>query len=116
MPTSGRASASSSKPMPFNIARAGARSTPSVSAALRRLPGSVGRAYGSLPLLPADMCLLPEQALDPGELPQLLPDPFDLARLLLPTLAQLGEARAPGLVVGEELLRERAAADLLEDL
>ena len=47
MPTSGRASASSSKPMPFNIARAGARSTPSVSAALRRFAGSVARAYGS---------------------------------------------------------------------
>src|SRR5436309_2497529 len=98
MPTSGRASASSSNPMPLSIARAGARSTPSVSAALCRFPGSVGRAYGSLPLLSADMRLLPEQAFDPGELPQLLSDPFDLARLLLPTLAQLGKARAPGLV------------------
>ena len=47
MPTSGRASASSSRPMPLSIARAGARSTPSVSAALCRFAGSVGRAYGS---------------------------------------------------------------------
>ena len=44
MPTSGRASASSSRPIPFSIARAGARSTPSVSAALLRLAGSVERA------------------------------------------------------------------------
>ncbi len=50
MPTSGRASASSSKPMPLSIARAGARSTPSVIAALRRFAGSVGRAYGSCSL------------------------------------------------------------------
>ncbi len=44
MPTSGRASASSSRPIAFSIARAGARSTPSVIAALRRFAGSVGRA------------------------------------------------------------------------
>ena len=50
-----------------------------------------------------------------GELPQLLPDPFDLGGLLLAARAQLGELRAARLVVGEELLRERAAADLLED-
>ena len=43
-PTSVRASASSSKPMPFSIARAGARSGPSVSAALCRLAGSDGRS------------------------------------------------------------------------
>ena len=48
MPTSGRASASSSSPIPFSIARAGARSTPSVRAALWRLAGSVGAAYGSV--------------------------------------------------------------------
>ena len=41
-PTSGRARSSSVKPTPFSIARAGARSTPSVSGALRRLPGSEG--------------------------------------------------------------------------
>src|SRR3954452_9885409 len=48
MPTSGRASASSSRPIALSIARAGARSTPSVMAALLRLAGSVGRLYGSL--------------------------------------------------------------------
>ena len=41
-PTSGFARSSSVKPTAFSIARAGARSTPSVSAALRRLAGSVG--------------------------------------------------------------------------
>jgi hypothetical protein len=41
-PTSGFARSSSVKPTPFSIARAGARSTPSVSSALRRFPGSVG--------------------------------------------------------------------------
>ena len=34
------------KPVPFSIARAGARSAPSVSAALWRLAGSEGRSYG----------------------------------------------------------------------
>ena len=48
IPTSGRESASSSKPMPFSIARAAARSMPSVSAALWRFAGSEGIAYGSL--------------------------------------------------------------------
>src|SRR3954462_1912782 len=48
MPTSGRASASSSRPIALSIARAGARSTPSVMAALFRLAGSVGRLYGAL--------------------------------------------------------------------
>ena len=42
-PISGRARSSSLKPMPFSIARAGARSGPSVSAALCRLAGSEGR-------------------------------------------------------------------------
>jgi hypothetical protein len=46
-PTSGRARSSSEKPIAFSIARAGARSGPSVRAALRRLAGSVGRPYGS---------------------------------------------------------------------
>ena len=40
-PTSGRARSWSVKPTPFSIARAAARSTPSVRAALRRLAGSV---------------------------------------------------------------------------
>jgi hypothetical protein len=44
MPTSGRESASSSMPMPLSIARAAARSIPSVIAALWRLAGSEGRA------------------------------------------------------------------------
>ncbi len=41
-PTSGFARSSSVKPTAFSIARAGARSQPSVRAALRRLAGSVG--------------------------------------------------------------------------
>ena len=45
-PTSGRARSSSVKPVPFSIARAGARSGPSVRAALWRLAGSEGRSYG----------------------------------------------------------------------
>ena len=43
-PTSGRARSSSVNPIPFSIARAGARSGPSVSAALCRLAGSDGRS------------------------------------------------------------------------
>ena len=43
-PTSGRERSSSLKPMPFSIARAGARSGPSVSAALWRFAGSDGRS------------------------------------------------------------------------
>src|SRR5665213_1077302 len=42
----GRARSSSVKPVPLSIARAGARSGPSVIAALLRLAGSLGRAYG----------------------------------------------------------------------
>ena len=45
-PISGFARSSSEKPVPFSIARAGARSGPSVSAALCRLAGSEGRSYG----------------------------------------------------------------------
>src|SRR5581483_11022065 len=44
-PTSGFARSSSLKPTAFSIARAGARSTPSVRAALLRLAGSVGWSY-----------------------------------------------------------------------
>jgi hypothetical protein len=44
-PTSGFARSSSVKPTAFSIARAGARSTPSVRSALRRLAGSVGCSY-----------------------------------------------------------------------
>src|SRR3954470_24606891 len=47
-PTSGFARSSSVKPVPFSIARAAARSGPSVRAALRRLAGSLGRSYGLL--------------------------------------------------------------------
>ena len=43
-PTIGRARSSSVKPMPFSIARAAARSGPSVIAALWRLAGSEGRS------------------------------------------------------------------------
>ena len=42
-PTSGLARSSSVSPTAFSIARAGARSGPSVSAALRRFAGSEGR-------------------------------------------------------------------------
>ena len=45
-PISGFARSSSVKPIAFSIARAGARSGPSVSAALCRLAGSDGRSYG----------------------------------------------------------------------
>ena len=44
-PMIGRARSSSVKPVPFSIARAGARSGPSVMAALWRLAGSLG-PYG----------------------------------------------------------------------
>src|SRR5436305_4487918 len=47
-PTSGRARSSSVNPIPFSIARAAARSGPSVMAALCRLAGSDGRSYGLL--------------------------------------------------------------------
>src|SRR5262249_40272881 len=43
--TSGFARSSSVKPTALSIARAGARSTPSVRSALRRLAGSVGLSY-----------------------------------------------------------------------
>ena len=45
-PISGLARSSSVKPIAFSIARAAARSGPSVSAALCRLAGSDGRSYG----------------------------------------------------------------------
>jgi hypothetical protein len=49
-PISGRARSSSLKPTPFSIARAGARSGPSVRAALFRLAGSViGKLLRSRP-------------------------------------------------------------------
>src|SRR5581483_1042155 len=57
-----------------------------------------------------------EKPLDPCERAQLLPDPLDLRRTRLAVLAQLRELRAPGFVVGEELLRERPATHLFEDL
>src|SRR6476469_2579577 len=47
-PMIGRARSSSVKPMPFSIARAAARSGPSVRAALWRFAGSDGRSYGLL--------------------------------------------------------------------
>ncbi len=45
-PTRGLARSSSVKPIAFSMARAAARSGPSVSAALWRLAGSEGRSYG----------------------------------------------------------------------
>ena len=45
-PTIGRARSSSVNPTAFSIARAAARSGPSVSAAEWRLAGSLGRSYG----------------------------------------------------------------------
>src|SRR5437588_13121668 len=47
---------------------------------------------------------------------KLLSDPLDLRGALLARLAQLGELRPARLVVGEELLRERAGLDLAEDV
>src|SRR5579862_666692 len=60
--------------------------------------------------------LLSEQALDACEVAQLLPDALDLRCPLLTVLAQGGELRTARLVVGEQLLGERAAADLAEDV
>src|SRR4051812_10366436 len=67
------------------------------------------------PTSTADMRLRAEQPFDAGERAQLLPDPLDLLRLRVATLAQLGELGTARFVVAEELLRECAAADLLED-
>ena len=47
-PMIGRARSSSVNPMALSMALAGARSGPSVSAADRRLAGSLGRSYGSV--------------------------------------------------------------------
>ncbi len=52
-PMIGRARSSSVKPMPFSIARAAARSGPSVSAAEWRLAGSDGRSYGFGTVIPS---------------------------------------------------------------
>src|SRR4029079_19475211 len=68
------------------------------------------------PTSTADMCLRAEQALDAGELAELLADALDLRRARVPLRAQLGELRPARLVVAEELLGEDAARDLLEDL
>src|SRR6266581_474182 len=118
MPTSGRASAASSKPIPFSIARAGARSTPSVSAALCRFAGSVGPEYGSLMLLRAVRSSVDRgsEPLDAGERAQLVSHLLDLGGAFLSGLAQLGEVRPARLVVREELAGERAASHLGEDL
>src|SRR4051794_20745512 len=61
------------------------------------------------------MRLRTEETFDARQGAKLLPDPFDLLGALRAIRAQLGEARASRLVVGEELSRELAAADLLED-
>src|SRR6476646_8309069 len=50
-PISGRARSASVKPAPLSIARAAARSTPSVSAALTRLAGSDAMSRGNLALV-----------------------------------------------------------------
>src|SRR4051794_1463102 len=57
-----------------------------------------------------------EQAFDAREPAELLPDTLDLLRAPGTVLAQLREARPPGGVVCEELLRELAAAHVLEHL
>src|SRR5438067_150439 len=57
-----------------------------------------------------------KQTLHAGQGAKLLSDPLDLRRPLLARLAQLRELRPAGLVVGEELPRERAAPNLGEDL
>src|SRR5919204_499075 len=61
------------------------------------------------------MRLLAEQAFDAGERAQLLAHALDRRGPLLALLAELGEAWPSGLVVGEQLPGEGAAADLLED-
>src|SRR6185503_8251022 len=106
-PTCGRARSSSVRPIPFSIARAGARSTPSVSAALCRFAGSLGRAYGS-PLL--DDIQLRDLAL--VERPQARPDLLDVRlRQLAPVLV---EARLAALHLGDPLAGERPVADAAE--
>src|SRR6478609_5748242 len=61
------------------------------------------------------MGLRAEQPFDPRKFTQLLADALDLLRLRVAALAQLREPGPAGIVVGEELLRERTAPDLLED-
>src|SRR5437879_13034200 len=56
-----------------------------------------------------------EEPFDTREVAELLPDPLDLGGPRPALLAELGELRAACLVVAEELLRARAAADLLEE-
>src|SRR5215210_2556086 len=100
-PTSGRARSASVKPVPFSIARAAARSTPSVSAALRRLAGSLG-PYGS-----ADGMRLRDLPL--VERPQPLSDLLELRLAeLAPVLVQ---ARLPAIHLGDPLARKRSVAD-----
>src|SRR5436190_87498 len=105
-PTSGRARSASVNPVPFSIARAAARSTPSVSAALRLLAGSVG-PYGSTDA----MNLLGYLPLVQG--PQPLPHLLDL-RLgeLAPVVL---EARRAAIHLRDPLARERAVADRGQD-
>src|SRR5581483_4001016 len=60
--------------------------------------------------------LRPEQAFHSGEGAKLLTDTLDLGGALLARLAQLREPRPAVLVVGEELLGERTAPHLGEDV
>src|ERR671910_888609 len=116
-PTSGRARSSSVKPVPFSIARAGARSAPSVSAALCRLAGSVGRSYGSAAVSSVDTRLpggLSGRLLPRHQRAELTSDLLDLA------LARGGPKRVQvalaGLHLRDPLTRERAVLDLREHL
>ena len=53
IPTIGRARSSSVNPTAFSMARAAARSNPSVITALLRFAGSLGRSYGFVPISPS---------------------------------------------------------------
>src|SRR5690242_18686296 len=55
------------------------------------------------------MGLRAEEPLDPRKVAELLADALDLGRALRAVLAQLREARPPGCIVREQLLREAAA-------
>src|SRR3954447_12764864 len=94
-PISGRARSASVKPAPLSIARAGARSGPSVSAALRRFAGSDAMDFrGDLTLV---------------ERTQPRADLLELRRR--ERAAVLVEARLPAVHLGDPFARERAVAD-----
>ena len=99
------------KPTPFSIARAGARSTPSVSSELRRLAGSVGVEYDAhaasvprLATLQREDARVREPALELGG---------DRGAVRLPRPDDDGRARARERDAGRA--RGRLAAELVEE-